>query len=128
MSSQANKQLIRDYLEAIRKDKSPETLNRYISDDQLKQHINMFEEALPGYWIEAADLIAEDDRVAMRGILHGVHKGLLMGIPATGKTITTQGYLIYRITNNKIAEFWMLADMPGLLEQIGAMPAPAAQS
>jgi predicted ester cyclase len=124
MSSETNKQLIREYLEALRKDKSPATLDKYISDEHLKQHIAMFEAALPGYWIEAADLIAEDDRVAMRGIVHGVHNGSLMGIPATGKTITIQGYLIYRIANNKIVEFWMLADMPALLEQIGAVPAP----
>ena len=88
----------------------------------------MFEAALPGYWMEAVDLIAEDDRVVIRAIMHGVHKGSLMGIPASGKTIKVEGCVIYRIANNKIAETWMLADMPALLEQIGAAPAPATQS
>ena len=122
MLSEDNKKFIQQYLDAIRKDKSPATLDAYINDEPLKQHIAMFEGAFPGYWIEAQDLIAEDDRVAVRAILHGVHKGPLMGIPATGKTIDVQGYLIYRIANNKIVEHWMLADMPALLEQIGAMP------
>ena len=126
MSNQTNKQFIQEYLEAIRKDKSPATLDKYISDEHLIQHINMFEEAFPGYWIEAHDLIAEDDRVAMRGTVHGVHNGPLMGIPASGKTVNIPGYLIYRIAEGKIAEFWMLADMPSLMQQIGAVPVASA--
>lgn len=122
MSSETNKKFIQEYLDALRKDKSPATLDKYINDEQLVQHIEMFESALPGYWIEAEDLIAEGDRVAMRGIVHGVHNGSLMGIPPTGKAIRISGFLIYRIADNKIVEHWMLADMPALLQQIGAMP------
>lgn len=128
MSSQSNKQFVREYLEAIRKDKSPETLNKYILDEHLKQHIAMFDAAFPGYWMEEVDLIAENDRVVVRAIVHGTQNGSLMGIPASGKTIRIEGCVIYRIANNKIVETWMLADMPALMEQIGAMPVPAAQS
>jgi predicted ester cyclase len=122
MSSETNKKFIQEYLDALRTDKSPATLDKYINDEHLVQHIEMFESALPGYWIEAEDLIAEGDRVAMRGTVHGVHNGSLMGIPPTGKAIHISGFLIYRIADNKIVEHWMLADMPALLQQIGAMP------
>jgi predicted ester cyclase len=46
-------------------------------------------------------------------------------MPPTGKAIHISGYLIYRIADNKIVEHWMLADMPALLQQIGAMPVAA---
>jgi predicted ester cyclase len=125
MTTESNKAFIRDYLEAIRKDKSPETLNAYIAEDDLKQHIAMYEASLPGYWIEAEDMIAEGDKVALRGTVRGVHSGQLMDIAPTGREVSITLFITYRIANGKIVEHWMLADMLSLLQQVGALPAPA---
>ncbi len=99
-----------------------------MTDDDLKHHIEMYESVLPGYWIEAEDIIAEGDRVAVRGTVHGTHKGQLMNIAPTGKTVAFPLYIIYRIANGKIAEHWMLADMMSLMQQVGAMPASEQSS
>ena len=125
MTTETAKLFIQQYFDAIRKDKTPATLNKFISDEELKQHIAMYDAALPGYWIEALDMIVEGDRVAVRGTVHGVHNGALMNIAPTGKTVAFPLFIIYRIADGKIAEHWMLADMMGLLQQVGAMPSPA---
>jgi len=45
-----------------------------------------------------------------------------MGIPATGAQITLTGVLEVHIVDSKIAEVWSIADMAGLMEQLGVMP------
>ena len=45
-----------------------------------------------------------------------------MGIPATGKQVTTSGISILRVANGKIAEQWDSFDNLGMLQQIGVIP------
>ncbi len=58
----------------------------------------------------------------MRYGWRGTHKGELMGIPATGKQVTTSGISILRVANGKIAEQWDSFDNLGMLQQIGVIP------
>jgi predicted ester cyclase len=125
MSTDTNKAFISRYLNALRHDKSQETLDTFIAEDELKQHIAMYEVSLPGYWLEAEDLIAEGDQVAVRGKVRGVHNGQLMSIAPTGKEVAVPIFITYRIANGKIVQHWMLVDMLDLLQQLGAAPALA---
>jgi predicted ester cyclase len=119
--SEKNKDLIRSYLEALNKDKSPATVNRWIadSDQELKDHITMNEAAFPGYQLIADDMIAEGDKVAVRATVKATHKGALGDIPPTGKDVAFPLLLIYRIGDGKIVEHWMAMDRLALLEQLG---------
>jgi len=47
-----------------------------------------------------------------------------MGIPATGKTITTTAIDIFRIADGKIAEHWLENDTLGSMQQLGVIPTP----
>ena len=47
-----------------------------------------------------------------------------MGIPATGKTVAVPGVEIDRVVNGQIIEHWLVVDQMGLLQQLGAIPAP----
>lgn len=123
MTTNTNKTLVQEYLGAIRKDKSDATVSRFVADEVLKQHIALYEASFPGYWIETEDLVAEGDIVVLRGKVHGTHSGQLMEIPPTGKQIAIPIFIAYRVADGKIVEHWMLADMLGLLQQIGVMPA-----
>jgi predicted ester cyclase len=38
--------------------------------------------------------------------------------------VTVTGISIYRVANGKIVEEWFQQDMLGVLQQIGALPAP----
>jgi predicted ester cyclase len=48
-----------------------------------------------------------------------------MDIAPTGREVAITLFITYRIANGKIVEHWMLADMLSLLQQVGALPAPA---
>ncbi len=129
MSPEANKAFIRRYFEALSgKDKPATVVNRYVSDEELKHHIALYEAAFPSYQLIAEDMIAEGDKVVVRSTFRGTHKGDLMGIPPTGKQVTMPLILIYRIADDKIVEHWMQADALGLLQQLGAIPAPTPAS
>jgi predicted ester cyclase len=106
------------------KDKTPELVEQWVTDEGLKQHIALFEAAFPRYWLKAEDMIVEGDKVAVRATFGGTHQGDLMGIAPTGKEILGDGILIYRIENAKIVEFWAGFDQLTILQQLGAIPAP----
>jgi len=108
MSPEENKAFIRRYFEALSgKDKPATVVNRYVSDEELKHHIALYEAAFPSYQLIAEDMIAEGDKVVVRSTFRGTHKGDLMGIPPTGKQVTMPLILIYRIADDKIVEHWM---------------------
>jgi predicted ester cyclase len=120
--SAENKALIQRYFEALSgKDKPAEIVNIYVADEELKQHIEMFEAAFPRYQLIAEDMVAEDDKVAVRVTFKGFHKGDLMGITPTGKETTISLMLFYRIANGRITEHWMNADQLGLMQQLGVV-------
>jgi predicted ester cyclase len=126
-SPEQNKALIAEYFAAISGKEKPTALQeKYIadSDQALKDHIDMFEAAFPLYELIAEDMIAEGDRVAVRATFRGTHQGEFAGIPATGYEVEIPVFLIYRIEDGKIAEHWMQADVMGLMQQLGALPAP----
>ena len=89
----------------------------------LRQMIAGFRAAFADTRATVDDQIAEDDRVAWRWTFEGTHVGPLMGIPPTGKRITFTGTSIDRIVGGKVAERWDNADMLGLMQQLGAIPA-----
>ena len=124
-----NTAFIAAYFEAISGNEKPTELQEeYIadSDQALKDHIDMFEAAFPLYELIAEDMIAERDEVAVRATFRGVHQGEFAGIPATGLEVEIPVFLIYRIEDGLIVEHWMQADVMGLMQQLGALPAPEA--
>jgi predicted ester cyclase len=73
--------------------------------------------------VKFLSFLAERDLISIRGVMHGVHNGLLMNLPPTGKQVIVPFFIIYRIADDKIVQHWMLVDMPSLMQQIGAVPA-----
>jgi len=70
------------------------------------------------------DTIAEGDKVVMRMTSEGTHTGVFMGMPPTGKRVTSTFIDIRRIVNGKIVEHWTESDMLGMLQQLGVVPPP----
>jgi predicted ester cyclase len=66
--------------------------------------------------------VAEGDKVAARFTIRGTHDGPFFGVPPTGQTIVGMSTSFYRIVDGKIAEDHGLADVLGILQQIGAFP------
>lgn len=90
----------------------------------VRQAWSMMRSAFPDLQVEIEDVIAEGDRVAVRGAIHGTHRGELMRIPPTGKRVTVSLIDINRIENGKLAERWGQSDMLGMMQQLGVVPVP----
>ena len=84
----------------------------------------MLHEAFPDFQATIEDIIAEGDKVVIRMTWSGTQEGAFMGIPASGKRFTMPVIDIFLMAGGKIAEHWGLTDMMGMMQQLGAMPAP----
>lgn len=84
-------------------------------------------QALPDLHIEIKQLFATEDRVAAHITVSGTHQGDLFGAPGSGKRVEISGINLYRLVDGKLAETWQLADVWGLLLQVGAVPAREQQ-
>jgi steroid delta-isomerase-like uncharacterized protein len=104
----------------------PSTPVEVKGSEALKQYVTAFLTALPDLQFTIEDLVAEGDKVVWRFSSHGTHQGPLMGIPATGRTATVTGMVLFRLENSKIAEVWVNIDTLGMLEQMGVIPMPNA--
>ena len=87
-----------------------------------------FQVAFPDLHATIEDLVAEGQKVVVRGSIRGTHQGELMGIPPTGKPVTVTLIDVNRIEGGKLAERWAEADMLGMLQQLGVVPGPAEMS
>lgn len=92
--------------------------------DAYWRYLTAFRDAFPDQRWTLEDEIAEGDKVAVLWTLRGTHRGELMGIPPTGKGVTVTGMSVFRIAGGKLAENWVQSDVLGLLQQLGAIPAP----
>lgn len=81
-------------------------------------------DAFPDLKRPVEDLVAEGDKVVARWTSTGTHAGNFMGVPATGKWVTTSGITIFRLADGKIVEEWSESDMVGMLQQVGMIPSP----
>jgi hypothetical protein len=126
MSTEANKELTRRYLDAISgKPKTEAVLRLFIAEQPLIDHIMVCEDAFPLYHLITDEMIAEGDLVTVRGRVTGVHLGPLMEIPPTGKEVDFSIFITYRIADGKIVDHWMLTDNMTMMQQIGAVPREA---
>ena len=62
--------------------------------------------------------------MAVRVTVRGTHQGTFIGVAPTGRRVALGAITIYRVDAGKIVEDWTIADIPGLLQQLGAS-APA---
>jgi steroid delta-isomerase-like uncharacterized protein len=92
-----------------------------------------FSQMLAPYYAAFPDLqqtidmeIAEGDKVMIWQTMSGTHKGSLMGIPPTGKKFSIQEVIIERFVDGKAVETWGIADLLGMMQQLGLVP-PMAQ-
>lgn len=83
--------------------------------------------SFPDKKTEILDIFAEADRVVTRIRFTGTNEGGLQwaGIPANGKKVDIEHVQISRHDDSgRIVETWAQMDVPKLMVQLGAMPAP----
>ena len=116
---QEPKALITNYLHTLSGNpKPPDTVSRFVADEHLAKHIADSEAAFPNYEIVVEDIIAEGNKVAVRGKFRGVHRGPFAGIEGTGRTVTAGLMIIYAVDGDRIVDHWMQFDVAGLMQQL----------
>jgi steroid delta-isomerase-like uncharacterized protein len=90
----------------------------------FKHAVGVFTSAFPDFHVTIEDIVSEEDRVVTRGYFSGTHKGAFMNVPPTGRTVKVQYIDMWRFEEGKAVENWVQMDMLGLMQQIGAIPAP----
>ncbi|MBH5338396.1 ester cyclase [Streptomyces pactum] len=78
--------------------------------------------AMPDLSRTTHEVLAQGDKVMVRGELRGHQRGTLMGIPPTGRPTVLTEHVIMRFTGSRIAEMWQQADYLGVLGQLGITP------
>ena len=92
--------------------------------DGLKETVSRVRAAFPDIEPVIEDMVAGDDRVAVRVTAGGTHQNTFNGIPPTGKRISWQEVHIFRVADGKIVEHWGEFDMLGVLTQLGVIQLP----
>ena len=86
--------------------------------DVWRQGFEMMKHAFPDLQAHIDNIVAAQDKVAVRLRFRGTHCGEFLGIPATGRTIGYVSHEFYRIADRLIAEEWICSDMATLLRQL----------
>jgi steroid delta-isomerase-like uncharacterized protein len=92
--------------------------------EEFKVFLRNMRGAIPDVRITVEDLLSEGDKVAVRLVLEGTHKGPGLGVAPTGQPVRVAGIVLVRFQDGRIVEGWNSWDQLGLLRQIGALAAP----
>lgn len=90
--------------------------------DDVKRIVRMLRGMLPDLKIEVEAIVAEGDMVVSRYTATGTDTVGFMGMPATGKRISTPAIQMFRFRDGKIVESWAARDDLGTLRQLGHLP------
>jgi steroid delta-isomerase-like uncharacterized protein len=96
------------------------TVNNGTLDD-LRKFLTYLFKAFPDLNYTIEDIIAENDLVVTRVVLHGTHKGEFWGYPASNNRIEYLSEIFFmRLENGKIVESWVQFDLHNLFQKLGA--------
>ena len=132
--SESNKALVRTFIEEVINQNRFDLLDGILADgfvyhepylgdlngvDGYRQLVTMWRIAFPDVKFTIREQLAEEQTVITLGVATGTHTGPLMGIPPTGRRISSPCILISRFAHGKIAESWEHYDAAAMLHQLG---------
>lgn len=137
-SEQANKDLVRSYLNAFN-DRDRDAMAELLADDvvehgiheelegvdEILEFLDRHFEAFPDYSGTSEAIVAEDDLVTVRYTVSGTHSGEYRDVQPTGTSVEWTGIAMYRVADDRIAEIWLEEDRLGVLEQLEMVDPPA---
>jgi pSer/pThr/pTyr-binding forkhead associated (FHA) protein/ketosteroid isomerase-like protein len=90
--------------------------------------VRTWHKAFPDGHMTMDDIVTEGDLSVIRMTFKGTHSGDFYGIPPSSKQITVTSIGIDKVIDGKITEGWGELDMLGMMQQMGAIPAPQPPS
>jgi steroid delta-isomerase-like uncharacterized protein len=141
MSTEQNKISAHHFIEQGFNQKNPLALEAFFSPSLIdhalppmlppgfegrKMFYGAFISAFPDVYVQVQDQVAEGNKVVTYWAATGTHNGELMGIPATGRSVTVGGIAIDRFEDGKSVEHWEIFDQMSLMQQLGVVPMPGS--
>jgi steroid delta-isomerase-like uncharacterized protein len=141
MSTQQNKLIAARFYEEVFNAKKLYLLEQLVSPDfvdhnpepgqekgiaGIRKSFAQFLEAFPDMRVEILQLAGDGDRVCARVNMTATHQGTFNGLAATGRRVSVTGIDWLRLKDGKVVERWGVFDMTSMMQQLGAVPGPAA--
>ena len=121
---QGNIELLDELLAPDYINHSPATPDLPTGPEGVKAVVTMFRSAIPDLRVVVDDMIAEGDKVATRYTLEGTHESELFGVPPTSRQLSIKSITVERVSDGRIRDHWRVTDELGMMQQLGAIPAP----
>jgi predicted ester cyclase len=116
MSIEENKKLVRRYCEKVAYKGRIDLIDEFLAPDpsygpdyleNLKRRHAKSRAALSDISFDIEDMIAEEDKVVVRGTYRAIHdRGEWLGMAPTGNRLKETVIDIYRVEEGKIGEVW----------------------
>ena len=126
MSQEANKSLIRSFVEEVFNNHDLSAIEKYFMKDNPPKTTEEFKKSLsnqftafPDIQVKIEHMVAENDFVVVFLNFSATHKREFKGILPTNKKINIRSADLYRLKNEKIIEHWDVVDQLNLVRQIG---------
>ena len=135
---EANKDLIRRFVEIVKNGRKLEQLGSFFAEDYVERNetVASFGKGLSGYQnflghlfsafpddvLTIELILGEGDLVSYRASEKGTHKATFLGVPATNKSATWTEIQHFRIKKGKVVEHWVDVDIFSWFTQLGIIP------
>jgi steroid delta-isomerase-like uncharacterized protein len=132
MTTDENKALVRRFISEVFEQGRLEAVDELCADDfightwgnadkeGLKAALGRVSKGLADARFQIDDMIAEDDRVAVRLTASARQVGDFMGMPASGRSYEIGEIHIFRVRDGKVSEHWHEYNPAALMKQLGA--------
>lgn len=134
MSTESLKKTIAEVFTAAMSDGDYSRLNEIFSQDAIssdrvkspntsgpagvKELVENLRRGFPDMKTKIHYQMTDEDKVATCWSMTGTHSGTFMGIPPTGRSVSTSAMSVDRVSNGKVVEYTTFRDDLGLMEQI----------
>lgn len=136
-TTERNKAIVRDLIDGLFTKGDLGAVDTYLAEDfvnhdppfgvsadreGMRTAAELMRQGFPDWRSEVHELVAEGDIVVERFTASGTHRGQLMGIEPSGKTVSLPGINIFRLRDGLVVERWGRLDELGFLRQLGVVP------
>ena len=138
--TEENKAIVSDFIGALFTKGDSNAVDDYLAEDfvnndppfgasadreGMRSAGAMFRAVFPDWRSDLQMLVAEGDIVVEMFTATGTHTGTeIMGVAASGQTVTLPGINIFRLRDGRIVERWGRLDDLGFLRQLGVIQHP----
>ncbi len=134
-TTEDNKTVITEFIQALFTRGDLDAVEKYLAEDfvnrdppfgatadreGMRSAGALFRSVFPDWHTDLHLLVAEGDIVVEQFTATGTHTGApIMGVAASGKTVSLPGVNIFRVRDRRIVERWGRLDDLGFLRQLG---------